>query len=138
MKLSPVFAGAAILMASFAAGAHVRLEKVSPANGSVLTGSPPSFVLSFSGPALLTALWIHEAGEPRQKLRFQLSTEPAHQFTVAAPRLRPGRYEIRWRALGNDSHVAGGQFRFTVLPEHAVGAPQSLGRSSGENPGTSP
>ncbi len=118
MKISTLIYGLTLLMLGLTAAAHAYLHKASPADGSVITASPSSLVLSFSKPVRLTALWIQKGKEPRRPLG-PLPNTLASQFSVAAPPLQPGRYEVGWRVFSDDGHVAGGTIHFTLLPEHA-------------------
>lgn len=120
MKIPTISCGLLVLMLALPAGAHARLQAASPADGSVITVPPSSIMLSFSKPVYLTAVWIKKVDEPRQKLR-PLLPKLALQFSVAAPRLLPGRYEVEWRVFSDDGHVAAGKIQFTLSPEPAAG-----------------
>lgn len=119
MKISKLFSGLVLLVFGLAADAHAHLEKASPADGSVITASPSYILLSFSKPARLTALWIQKGNEESQKLR-PLPTERAQQISVAAPQLQPGSYQVSWRVVTDDGHVASGKIHFTLSPEHTA------------------
>jgi copper transport protein len=97
-----------------AAFAHAHLEQAQPADGSVLRESPPQFELKFSEPAHLTALSLQRSGEPQARKIEPLPTEVSAQFTVPAPRLEPGAYELRYRVISADSHLVAGSVHFTV------------------------
>lgn len=130
MRISTLNCGLVLLILSFPAGAHARLQSASPADGSVITASPSSFMLSFSMPVHLTALWIKKDDEPRQNLQ----TRPmklSQRFSVPAPRLLPGRYELGWRVFSADSHVAAGQIRFTIAPARPAADIRSSVSSTG-------
>lgn len=120
MKISTISCGLLLLMWCLPAGAHARLQASSPADGSVITAPPSSIMLSFSKPVHLTAVWIEKVDEPRQNLRSQL-TKLALQFSVPAPQLLPGRYEVGWRVFSDDGHVSAGKIQFTFLPGQAAG-----------------
>lgn len=119
MNRSTLWSGIVLLAFATTAGAHVSLQKAIPANGGVINAPPSSIELRFSEPVYLTALWIHQVNQPRQKLR-SLPTQHMQQFSVGVPPLLPGIYEISWRVLGDDGHVASGKIRFTLLPGRAA------------------
>lgn len=105
--------GLLLLLASTAALAHARLERASPADGSLITVAPQSLVLEFSEPAQLASLWIAEEGGSRRKIA-SLPHQPLRRVIIALPALTPGTYVVSWRAVGADGHVVPGQIRFTL------------------------
>ena len=98
--------------------AHTHLVKSVPAEGSTVAISPPSFVLTFTEPATLTALSLQKAGEPARKLG-PLPRAAAAEISVPAPPLTAGKYMLSWRVLSKDGHVMPGKVRFTVGPSGA-------------------
>lgn len=115
--LGAVFAaGLALLAVPQIAAAHAHLKQTVPADGSVVTVSPPSFSLSFSEAAHLTALTLQKQGQtlPAQKIA-PLPHEASEAFTVPAPTLDPGVYTLRYRVVAaDDGHVSSGMITFTV------------------------
>lgn len=103
----------ALLLGIGVAAAHARLKQSVPADGSVLRVSPPQLTLIFSESARLTVLWIEPEGGARQKVA-PLPASPAAEVMVALPPLKPGKYVIAWRVLGDDGHVVPGQLHFTL------------------------
>lgn len=101
-----------LVACSSVAGAHVRLKQSVPAEGAVVA-APTQLVLTFSEPALVTALWIQQAGGSRQKLG-PLPAQPSASIVVPTPGLKPGKYVATWRAVSPDQHVMSGQLHFTV------------------------
>ena len=116
--LSPLW-GLVLMTFAGTASAHAHLEKSSPADGSVLTTSPPSIVLSFSEAARLTALSIQRGDEAKQNLK-PLPTNAARQISVPLPPLKPGTYSLTWRVLSDDGHMMSGTLRFTLAAEPAA------------------
>ena len=104
-----------IVLVAFAsvAGAHVHLKQSVPAEGAVVATSPTQIVLTFSEPALVTALWIQQDANPRQKLG-PVPTEAAATISVPTPGLKPGNYVVTWRAVSPDRHVMSGALHFKV------------------------
>jgi methionine-rich copper-binding protein CopC len=118
-------AGALILMGCGAlAFAHVHLLKSVPANGATVTQAPANFVLTFAGPAKLTALSLQKDSGPAQKLG-PLPAGAAAEITIPAPQLQTGKYVLTWRVLSGDGHVMPGTLSFTVAPS---GAPRPVGQ----------
>jgi methionine-rich copper-binding protein CopC len=116
--------GIVLALAAASIQAHTHLKKSTPADGSVVTASPPSVELTFSEAARLTAAWIQKDAGAKEKLT-SLPEAPASQITVSLPVLMPGTYVLSWRALSDDGHVVPGQIRFTVS---AGGAPKDAPR----------
>lgn len=122
MKLwTRVFAGIVLSSGIAAAQAHAHLRSAVPADGSVVSTSPPQAVLDFSEPARLTAAWIQRSGAARKKIE-PLPAQSAASVAVPLPKLSPGLYELSWRALSADGHIVPGHIHFTVTPPDAAGA----------------
>jgi methionine-rich copper-binding protein CopC len=92
--------------------AHVHLKQSIPGEGAVV-GAPSQLVLTFTEPALVTALWIQQDGNARQKLA-PVPAQASATITVPTPELKPGKYVVTWRAVSPDRHVMSGQLHFTV------------------------
>lgn len=121
MKILSLLCGLALVAFGVTANAHAHLQKSSPAEGSVITTSPPNLVLNFSEAAKLTALSIQKGSEPEQKLK-PLSTTAAQQISVPLPALTPGIYSVNWRVVSDDGHMMAGVLHFT-LADHATNPP---------------
>jgi len=103
----------AFMLCASVAFAHVHLKQSTPAEGAVLQSAPSQIVLTFSEPALVTALSIQEAGKAKQSLG-PLPTEATQTLTVASPGLMAGSYVVTWRAVSPDKHVMSGTLHFRV------------------------
>ena len=44
-----------------------------------------------------------------------LPSETGERFVVGVSDLSPGDYVVSWRAVGADTHIVSGEFRFTVV-----------------------
>ena len=121
MKVLSFLSSLALVAVGVTANAHAHLQKSSPAEGSVISTSPPNLVLNFSEAAKLTALSIQKGSEPEQKLKLP-STTAAQQISVPLPALTPGTYSVNWRVLSDDGHMMAGVLHFT-LAEHATNQP---------------
>lgn len=112
MRVSAWFVPVMLAFASVA-WAHAHLKQSTPAEGAVVSTAPAQIVLTFSEPALLTALSIqHDANQP-EKLG-PLPKDADVTVTVPTPGLKPGKYIVTWRAISNDKHITSGQVHFTV------------------------
>jgi methionine-rich copper-binding protein CopC len=113
MKFRVALSTLTVMAFVVAAQAHTHLQQATPADGSVITVSPPNVVLKFSEPARLTAAWIQKGNEAKQKLG-PLPEKAAKEVTIALSTLTPGSYVVSWRAASDDGHVMPGQIRFTL------------------------
>jgi copper resistance protein C len=98
------------------AAAHSHLQKTEPADGATLQAAPHEFRLSFAEPVKLTALSLQKDQEAVQKLPLP-GTTAEKQFSLPAPTLAPGHYQLSWRALSDDGHVMPGKLSFTITPQ---------------------
>ena len=115
-----VIASLAFAAVATAAFAHAQLQKATPAVGSTVNASPTEIRLKFSegveprfsGIALAAPDGAAEAmGKP--------SVDPADNSVLVATiaqKLKPGVYEVTWRAVSVDTHKTQGSFEFTIAP----------------------
>lgn len=116
-RLMRLAGGTLLTLAAVLADAHAHLQSSVPANGSHIASLPANLVLTFSEPARLTVLWIQKDGADKQKVSTStLPTATARELSVPLPRLAPGAYDITFRTLSADGHVALGELRFTLGP----------------------
>jgi methionine-rich copper-binding protein CopC len=97
-----------------AALAHAHLQRSDPADGAVISETPTQFTLQFSEAAQLTALSLTKSGQALPQKLAPLPSAAGMQLQVAAPRLEPGDYELRYRVISADGHVMAGKVHFTV------------------------
>jgi methionine-rich copper-binding protein CopC len=95
------------------AQAHAHLLLTTPADGSILTQAPASFVFRFNEAATLTALNIQKSGEAERKQPLS-GSQAATEISVPAPALAPGSYTLTYRALSADHHIVSGHIQFKV------------------------
>jgi len=117
MKVASHIAGAAAAMALLAAlpaHAHARLLESTPADGSTLQAAPRQLQLVYSEAVRLTVLTIQAAGEATPRKLAPLPPQAAAKFTIDLPPLAAGSYQLKWRALSDDHHVAAGSISFVV------------------------
>jgi methionine-rich copper-binding protein CopC len=96
--------------------AHSPATSTTPANGAVLATPPPQFTLTFGEATKLTQLTIQRAGDRAARSLGPLPAEAGQHFQIKAPPLTPGKYALRYRAVGHDGHAATTVVKFTVKP----------------------
>jgi methionine-rich copper-binding protein CopC len=102
------------MLAGLPAHAHTRLLESTPADGSALQVAPRQLQLVYSEAAHLTALTIQATGEATPRKLGPLPQQAAAKFTIDLPPLATGSYQLKWRALSDDHHVASGSISFVV------------------------
>ena len=114
MKVASLVAGAMAVMAALPVHAHTHLLGSTPADGSTLQAAPRQLQLVYSEPGRLTALTIQAAGEAAPRKLAPLPQQAAAKFTIDLPALAAGSYQLKWRVLSDDHHVASGSISFEV------------------------
>lgn len=105
---------AALVVFSGVAQAHTHLKMAMPADNSVVAAPPSELMLHFSEATRLTALLIQKEGDGESTNISALPKESAQALTVPLSPLAPGKYFVKWRAIGADKHVMSGTLHFTV------------------------
>jgi copper resistance protein C len=107
------YVAALTLSLALAAYAHTALKASNPTADAVVA-APKTLELEFAGDVRLTALSLTNAAGVAQHLD-AVPTAIANQFALAVHgALTPGEYTVVWRAVGGDTHIVSGEFRFTV------------------------
>ena len=89
------------------------LKASSPANGSVVRGSPRSLTLSFAHPMTLKSVAL--TGPDGRTVPVAVKPgRAAAQASVALPARKPGAWRAAYWAAGADGHDMTGLVRFTV------------------------
>jgi methionine-rich copper-binding protein CopC len=97
--------------------AHGRLAACVPADGAVLSASPPQLGLRFDEPvepALSRIVLAGPGGKAVALDKAHAGRDDARSLAVDLPRLAPGDYRARWTTAGHDGHRVSGEVRFTV------------------------
>lgn len=111
---SPITA-ALVLFASIAA-AHTPLTASVPAAKATVPAPVKEIVLEFGGDVRLTAVVLTDEQGGTKKVAAPPAAV-AKRFAVAVEEdLKAGAYTVNWRAVGADTHVISGDFRFTISP----------------------
>ncbi len=96
------------------AAAHTPLTATAPAAKATVPAPVKEIVLEFGGDVRLTAVVLTDAQGGNKKVA-AAPAAVAKKFTLAVEEdLKPGAYTVNWRAVGADTHVVSGDFRFTV------------------------
>jgi methionine-rich copper-binding protein CopC len=107
------FLAIVLLAAASVASAHTALVSSTPKPKATVP-APKEITLLFADDVRLTALVLMDEKGANKKLEV-LPTAVAKKFTLAVEDpLSPGAYTVTWRAVGADTHVVSGDFRFTV------------------------
>ena len=104
---------AAIALIGLSAQAHTVLSSSVPADNARELVIPKAITLSFSTKVRLIGLSLEDAAGTLIDLG-PIPTATQQGFVIPAPALRPGSYLVAWRAIGADSHLVSGEFRFEV------------------------
>ncbi len=109
---------AALALTGGQALAHAQLVKADPKVGSTVAAAPTHLWLRFSQVLRLNGSGVQVVTpDGRTLLLSPLAQDPKDVRAVLAPlppKLPPGRYQVRWRALSPDAHHSQGDFSFTV------------------------
>jgi hypothetical protein len=101
------------------AHAHTALTASVPADGTSVTLPVREIVLEFGGEVRLTSVALADAAGAHKEIA-AAPTATAERFSLAVSGdLAPGEYTVTWRAVGGDTHIVSGEFRFTVAAAHA-------------------
>jgi copper resistance protein C len=114
-----LFALASALLIAPLAAAHAFLDHAIPGVGSAVHESPAQLKLWFSErlePEFSTVEVLDERGKRVDKGDPQVDSADPMLLRLSLPLLAPGRYNVTWRVLSVDTHVARGQFTFDIAP----------------------
>ena len=101
-------------LSALQAQAHTYLSESIPADEAVVNVAPAEIVLGFSEAVRLTAVSIRDGGDAEHALE-PLPGETGERCVLGVSDLSPGDYVVSWRAVGADTHIVSGEFRFTVV-----------------------
>jgi methionine-rich copper-binding protein CopC len=94
--------------------AHTKLSATAPPADQSVT-APRTIELAFEGEVRLTSLVLTDAAGAAKHLD-AVPAAVGSKFALAVHEpLAPGAYKVVWRAVGGDTHIITGEFRFTVI-----------------------
>lgn len=96
--------------------AHSDANHTEPAEGAILSASPPNVVLQFPMPMrVMTLRLLDEAGREKRLSREGDRGAAVQEVRASVrDRLAPGAYRIEWRGASPDGHVGSGTVSFRV------------------------
>ena len=119
MKGIRLLVALAAVSSGAAAHAHAFLDQAEPKVGSIVQGSPAEVRLQFSEalePAFSVIQVLDADGKSVDAGRAQVDAGQHDVLRLALPRLAPGAYIVKWRAVSVDTHATEGRYPFTVRP----------------------
>ncbi|MEJ0042534.1 MAG: copper resistance CopC family protein [Rhizomicrobium sp.] len=118
MRNSVRVLAAAIAAAALAtpALAHTHMIDATPAPGANLAAAPAEIVMHFSGEMEPSFSNIVVTDEKDHVVDAGPSVASGTTMRVPLRSLKPGRYEVTWRAVSIDTHLSEGKYDFLVLP----------------------
>ena len=99
--------------------AHASLVRSSPSSGAMLAQAPSEIILSFNEAIegrFSSVTVTRSDGQKVSSGRVSVDSQKRTDLLVSLPALRPGRYQVNWRATSADSHRIQGSFSFEVRP----------------------
>ena len=121
-----------ILFVPAMVGAHSPVAYVIPQDEAIITESPATMEIVFTGPSKLIKVKLYRLepnegaslvsglfGEARQEevaLSDVQFMEENKRHLIGLPRLTDGMYEATWRAISQDGHTIKGDFSFEIAP----------------------
>ncbi|WP_426207913.1 copper resistance CopC family protein [Massilia sp. TWP1-3-3] len=100
-----------------AAQAHATLKQSAPADGAVLARAPTEVSITFNEALeklFSGAVLRDRAGSLVGNAKAALDPANPAVLRLAVPPLKPGRYVVKWTAVGHDGHRQHGAIRFSV------------------------
>jgi methionine-rich copper-binding protein CopC len=104
----------AVAAAPLLALAHSTATFTTPTNGAVLKTSPAEFMLMFNEASKVTKLTLQKKGDQEEQKLGPLSGNATQHFAIAAPKLGPGEYTLRYRTMSLDNHIMSGTVKFSI------------------------
>jgi methionine-rich copper-binding protein CopC len=101
------------LVAVTAARAHAFVDHADPLVGSTVKSSPTEVKIFFTEKLVLPfsdLKILDSAGQEMDKKDKHLDPSNGAVLIVSVPPLKPGRYNVSWRATSVDTHVTHGTF----------------------------
>jgi copper resistance protein C len=109
-----------------AALAHTEIERTTPADGARLTSPPRQITLTFGEPVRQSGAGLAVAGPAGHTALHPEVAGPVVSARWPAS-LEEGAFEVDYRVVAEDGHVADGDFSFTIVaaPAKATVTPSS-------------
>lgn len=114
MKVHRFIVAVAAACAPLLTLAHSTTASTTPANGAVLKAAPAEFMLMFNAASKVTKLTLQKKGDAEEQKLGPLSGDATQHFAIAAPKLGPGEYTLRYRTVSTDNHIMSGTVKFSI------------------------
>ncbi len=102
------------MLSAVPASAHTYLTDATPAAGANLTAGPAEVVMHFTGDLEPTFSSIVVTDEKDHVVDAGPSVADGRTMRVPLKPLKPGHYEVIWRAVSIDTHLSEGKYDFLV------------------------
>lgn len=111
--------------------AHTEIERTSPADGARLTSPPRQITLTFGEPVRQSGAGLAVVGPAGHTALHPDVAGPVVSARWPAS-LEEGSFEVDYRVVAEDGHVADGSFSFTIVaaPAAATDKPSSAAAAS--------
>jgi len=103
----------AILAGTTPAYAHSQLESATPVIDAQLKVSPRSIALTFNEPVGVAAKGVQLLDAAGKQIAAS-GVAKAATVKFSTPKLKPGRYVVRWRVTSADGHIIVASYAFAV------------------------
>ena len=96
--------------------AHAELVETTPADGTIVEGTPPEIAAEFTEALEDTSsLSLRDADGTEIAVGARDDADRTRLVITDLPVLEPGDYEVRWTASSDDGHLERDTWRFTVV-----------------------
>lgn len=115
--------------------AHTEIERTTPADGARLTSPPRQITLTFGEPVRESGAGLAVVGPTGQTtLRPEVTGRVVSARWPAT--LHQGSFDVSYRVVAEDGHVADGHFSFTIVagPAKTTSAPRSAAATAPSTP----
>ncbi|MBV9878513.1 MAG: copper resistance protein CopC [Verrucomicrobia bacterium] len=117
MKTIARLAMIALVSAATHASAQAFLDHAEPGVGSAIDTPPTEIKIWFTKnlePDFSQIQLLDRHAKPVTGNLATVDADDPSLLRLSVPALRPGKYQVRWRAVSVDTHMTVGRFAFTV------------------------
>lgn len=117
MALRHLAAAIVLAAGSTAAMAHALVTSSSPVQGAALAAAPREVTITFNEKVeklFSTATLTSAAGATLSRAKATVDPDNPAMLRLPVPELGPGKYIVKWTAVGNDGHRRSGDIRFSI------------------------
>ncbi|MCW8995769.1 MAG: copper resistance protein CopC [Psychromonas sp.] len=132
MKIFKIIAILSLLLLSNLASAHSHLKLTFPEYGATLNKPPEELIFEFTSQVKLVRLKLTTQSGKAIKLERKPSKEFETTINITLPSLDSGSYNVKWMAIGKDTHKMEGDFIFTINASSMTPPPAASG-AAGHN-----